>query len=460
MNVDKILYCKFSDSISLRLFILYENGNFQSLEFKKEYQNSLANNNLADDNGSVAVISGNRVRLTPLGLMNIPPPMSLANLELTGRAPYVLTWWKNYLFVLSMDNISVILSRERSYTTVKVFENIVKINTAFVKSLIFTAPKNGNTGYLVANRIIPDNDKEDVLTIFTFDIKDGFEHINFVSSQDTEVERCAGGLFNSVDSDGLYDENNYIASEDKQDHKEQETQDLFYGIKKHEDVDNHSFYMIASKNHEKLINRVILRNDQGKIQLHISDLGVSNRFDIIRTKSVITENKQEKIVYLTKNNRLYLNNTLLALDATSFEFFKNFLIFTQTSNTPYNILHILDLKSANKILSNHTNINEPVFTTNFNYKTFTMRTLERSALIVTVSKISLVLQMGRGNLETIYPRLLVLHEISRHVLERKYDKAFELSRKNKINLNFIYDVDPEGFFSNVSTFVSQVTKVI
>ena len=55
---DKILDCKFSDTHSLRLFIVYESGNFQTYDFKMEYQSSLTNNNFRSDNGTVAVMNG------------------------------------------------------------------------------------------------------------------------------------------------------------------------------------------------------------------------------------------------------------------------------------------------------------------------------------------------------------------------------------------------------------------
>jgi elongator complex protein 1 len=145
------------------------------------------------------------------------------------------------------------------------------------------------------------------------------------------------------------------------------------------------------------------------------------------------------------------------LDITTFEYYKKFLIVTQTSNTPYNTLHIIDLNNTEALTNSSTDV---LFTPNFNYKTFTIRTIERGALIATVSKINLVLQMPRGNLETIYPRLLVLNLISELVKENKYGEAFELVRKHKINTSFLFDIDPVRFLSNIPIFLSQIDKVI
>ena len=52
-------------------------------------------------------------------------------------------------------------------------------------------------------------------------------------------------------------------------------------------------------------------------------------------------------------------------------------------------------------------------------------------------------QMPRGNLETVYPRALVLSSVRRHLDQRCYGDAFVTMRKHRINLNLIYDHNPE-----------------
>jgi elongator complex protein 1 len=65
--------------------------------------------------------------------------------------------------------------------------------------------------------------------------------------------------------------------------------------------------------------------------------------------------------------------------------------------------------------------------------------------------------MPRGNLETIYPRPLLLTYISSELIDSEtinYKRAFELMRKNRLNLNFLYDYKPKKFFDNIPTFIS------
>lgn len=89
------------------------------------------------------------------------------------------------------------------------------------------------------------------------------------------------------------------------------------------------------------------------------------------------------------------------------------------------------------------------------------RSIERGAIIVTVmpSAYSLVLQMPRGNLETIYPRALVLAGIRRSIGERDYKKAFLTCRTHRVDMNILFDYAPQQFMRDIEFFIKQVKKV-
>ena len=89
------------------------------------------------------------------------------------------------------------------------------------------------------------------------------------------------------------------------------------------------------------------------------------------------------------------------------------------------------------------------------------RSIERGAKIVTVlpSSYSLVLQMPRGNLETIYPRALVLAGVRQSINNRDYKKAFLTCRTHRVDMNILYDYAPEQFMRDVELFIKQVKKV-
>lgn len=72
---------------------------------------------------------------------------------------------------------------------------------------------------------------------------------------------------------------------------------------------------------------------------------------------------------------------------------------------------------------------------------------------------SVVLQMPRGNLETIYPRAMVLAGIRRLINEKDYGKAFAHCRTQRVDMNILYDHNPEQFLSNVGLFLDQLNDV-
>ncbi|KAF2765709.1 IkappaB kinase complex, IKAP component [Teratosphaeria nubilosa] len=89
------------------------------------------------------------------------------------------------------------------------------------------------------------------------------------------------------------------------------------------------------------------------------------------------------------------------------------------------------------------------------------RSVERGARIVTVmpSTFALVLQMPRGNLETIYPRALVLAGIRQSISQRDYKRAFKICRTHRVDMNILHDYAPERFIEDVDQFITQVKKV-
>lgn len=86
------------------------------------------------------------------------------------------------------------------------------------------------------------------------------------------------------------------------------------------------------------------------------------------------------------------------------------------------------------------------------------RRIERGARIVTIipSACSLVLQMPRGNLETIYPRALVLAGVRESIRNKDYKKALLTCRTHRVDMNILHDYMPEQFMCNVEGFVKQV----
>ncbi len=72
---------------------------------------------------------------------------------------------------------------------------------------------------------------------------------------------------------------------------------------------------------------------------------------------------------------------------------------------------------------------------------------------------ALVMQMPRGNLETIHPRALVLAGIRESIDKKKYKRAFLACRKQRVDMNILHDHAPQQFISCIGVFLNYIQKV-
>ncbi|KAH7928721.1 IkappaB kinase complex, IKAP component [Leucogyrophana mollusca] len=89
------------------------------------------------------------------------------------------------------------------------------------------------------------------------------------------------------------------------------------------------------------------------------------------------------------------------------------------------------------------------------------RRVERGSRIVTAVPItmSLVLQMPRGNLETINPRPMVMKVVEDDLDCGHWCKAFLACRKHRIDLSVIVEHNKDAFMAGIPAFVEQVKDV-
>ncbi|XP_059486285.1 putative elongator complex protein 1 [Neocloeon triangulifer] len=88
----------------------------------------------------------------------------------------------------------------------------------------------------------------------------------------------------------------------------------------------------------------------------------------------------------------------------------------------------------------------------------TERQIEHGAVLVAAvaNDTRVVLQMPRGNLEAVQPRALAIFIVKKLLDNKKYFEAFDIMRKQRINLNLIYDHNPALFLGNIKEFVQQI----
>ncbi|RMX99264.1 hypothetical protein D0868_09634 [Hortaea werneckii] len=149
---------------------------------------------------------------------------------------------------------------------------------------------------------------------------------------------------------------------------------------------------------------------------------------------------------LSENGALRKQGKPLPIRCTSFVATSSHLIFT-TTNHLLKFVHLADDEDL------QIPPDEPE-------KDERCRNVERGAKIVTVipSTFALILQMPRGNLETIYPRALVLAGVRNCIVNRDYKKAFMICRSHRVDMNILHDYAPEQFMQDIELFIKQVKK--
>ncbi|KAF5903355.1 elongator complex protein 1 [Clarias magur] len=167
--------------------------------------------------------------------------------------------------------------------------------------------------------------------------------------------------------------------------------------------------------------------------------------------ALCTINGEEHVVGLTERFHLYIGNSAVASNISSFVVYDEFLLLTTHSHTCRCFrLTTTSVKDVQVALSSEAGQNDE-----------SVRRVERGSRIVTVvpQDTRLILQMPRGNLETIHHRALVLAQVRKWLDELKFIDAFECMRKLRINLNLIYDHNPSAFLENTELFLKQINSV-
>ncbi|XP_064295222.1 elongator complex protein 1 isoform X2 [Phalacrocorax carbo] len=160
---------------------------------------------------------------------------------------------------------------------------------------------------------------------------------------------------------------------------------------------------------------------------------------------------EEMILGLTDRCRFFVNDIEVASNITSFATYNEFLLVTTNSHTCQCFcLKNISVKALQAGLSSAAAPNSE-----------TLRKVERGSRIITVvpQDTKVVLQMPRGNLETVHHRALVLAQVRKWLDRLMFREAFQCMRKLRINLNLLYDYNPKAFVENAETFIRQIDSV-
>ncbi len=153
------------------------------------------------------------------------------------------------------------------------------------------------------------------------------------------------------------------------------------------------------------------------------------------------------VVGLSRRGELALGDVVVATNVSSFGIHAKFLLITTTSHK----LQTVPRTCAPQDLRNHLTLCAD---------SGMERAIERGARIVSLvpDGSRVVLQMPRGNLETINPRPLVLTEAARCLEARHYGTAFDLLRRHRVSLNLLFDYAPTEFLEHTAEFVRSMSS--
>ncbi|KAL9647016.1 hypothetical protein ABK040_013870 [Willaertia magna] len=160
--------------------------------------------------------------------------------------------------------------------------------------------------------------------------------------------------------------------------------------------------------------------------------------------------EEEVVVGLSQKGVLYINSHNVVSNCSSIAVTDQFLLFTTLSHK---------LRIINLHLSVYDAVDIASSGPSSKYDE-TFRDLERGARLVCAipSDLNVILQMPRGNLEGITPKALVLSRIRSLLNGLEYSKAVVATRKYRIDMNLIYDHNPQQFLTNVKRFVEDVNN--
>lgn len=161
------------------------------------------------------------------------------------------------------------------------------------------------------------------------------------------------------------------------------------------------------------------------------------------TMSVMSICKKDYFLGLSDSAILYCNKTAILPKCTSYYIHDEYLLATTKDHILKFFLIDWDLSDLKKL---HLDSNVQ------------LQKIENNAKIIIAphNSTKVILQMPRGNLETVHPRPLVLSQACKHLDNLHFDKAFELSKVHRIDLNILYDHNPKVFLDNVNLVVDQL----
>ncbi|KAE8150092.1 IKI3 family-domain-containing protein [Aspergillus avenaceus] len=350
------------------------------------------------DVGAVGVIDGKTLKLTPLRLSGVPPPMAHNELELDSNILDVaFSKSGTRIAVLMKDRFSVFLwSLKTRPVVAPILESSYPLSDA-----------PGRTPRKIA----------------------------FVNENEVYILQSNGPANSSIEQTTLENRETKVV------YQAAESEQL---VSIFSDLENQTIWLSHTSQHGQPITYSTISSADGFEAIPYSQ---SPSVDTFWAQAAQISEDERLLISMAKTGALYANKTLLAKNCTSFLVTEAHILFT-TSQHLLKFVH----------LTRPEDMEVPPDTPETDER---CRSIERGSRLVSVipTVFAVVLQAPRGNIETIYPRALVLAGIRSFIDRKNYRSAFLTCRSQMVDMNIIHDYAPEQFMESVILFIDQVKRV-
>ena len=151
------------------------------------------------------------------------------------------------------------------------------------------------------------------------------------------------------------------------------------------------------------------------------------------------------LITLTSRGLLCVNTTQVSTHCSSMGCYESMLLFIDESDTQMKFV----------LLQSSTSSHD----TSLTFQSFHTRGVELGSSMVTcmANDIRTVLHMPRGNFEVIATRPCCLHYMATLLQSKSYHEAFQLLRRNRMDMNLLVDHDITQFITDIPLFLNQIT---
>ncbi|RLV91418.1 Elongator complex protein 1 [Spathaspora sp. JA1] len=397
-----VTFVKFHPEKPLHLMVGTSNGVVQIIDLAYKITTGPTTQLGSEDLGMTLVVDGTTVKITPLAIANVPPPISFRELEVCGNVTDVAVSKSSTKYAVITSTNDLIFS-ELSISDMRSGKHPQPMSKVESSSYL--------NQHEVAKQVAFINDMYIAIAIEA----PGYSRIAMYEVDDIKNPT----LNESVDTSAKIVLLKSIAD---------------YSAVVFQTVDCRVMKLDSTQNFD-----------------HITTFP-----QLCQSFDVVVVGQDEFFSYgISRNGKLFANEQEVCSGVTSLQVTDSHVLFT-TVQAKLCLLHLgsNQFEAISNLLTNSE-------TGAVNDHDERIRQIERGSILINSmpSKYSVVLEAPRGNLETICPRIMVLSAIRQFISHKQFKQAFLACRTHRIDLDILHDYDPELFFNNIKLFVGQIEKV-